>query len=320
MTDLSGLIPIVPTPFDRDAAVDPPALAGILDYLIEVGVHGVAVLGMASEAITLTDGERDQLISTAAERVDGRLPIVAGCSHNSPQAVTQLAKAADRCGADALMVMPPVMGKPDRTALRDYFVAAADASGLPVMIQDNPGWHGVNLPVEMYAELAEHPNIRYAKIETQHPPTTMAAVRAIVDDRLGLFGGQAGVWLPEELRRGIIGTMPAAIMPQVYLLIWQLWQEGRREAAIAVFDHYYPLIRVSGTPRVGIPMAKVVLRAAGVIDNDAVRAPFPALSEADRNDLDAVLTRLKIIDVMRGESALFDGLSVPNGDHAVRIE
>lgn len=300
---LAGLIPIVPTPFDDGGAVDTPALERVLDYLLDVGVHGVAVLGMASEAITLTDAERELVISTTAERVAGRLPIVAGCNHISPEGVAQLARAAAGCGAGTLMVMPPSIGQPDRGALRDYFVAAADASDRPVMLQDNPGWHGVALPLDLYAEIATHPNICYAKIETAHPPTTMAAVRAEVGDQLMVFGGQAGTWLPEELRRGVVGTMPASIMPQVYLLILQLWQQGREQAALDVFDRYYPLIRVTGTPRLGIPMAKVVLQAAGVLGNDVVRSPFALPTEADRADLRAVLDRLQIIDIMAGRLA-----------------
>lgn len=298
---LDGLIPIVPTPFDERGAVDPEALKRVLDYLIEVGVHGVAVLGMASEAITLTDAERDVVISTTAERVAGRVPVVTGCSHNSSHAVAQLAVAAEGSGADALMVMPPAIGNPDRSALREYFATAADATGLAVMIQDNPGWHGVSIPIELYADLAAIPNIRYAKIETPHPPTTMTAVRDAVGDKLTLVGGQAGSWLPEELRRGTVGTMPASIMPQVYLLILKLWQEGRESDAIAVFDHYHPLIRVTSSARVGIGMAKAMLRIAGVLANDSVRDPFPTLSDADRGDLTAVMDRLRITEIMRGE-------------------
>ncbi len=298
---LGGLIPIVPTPFDVNGAVDLPALDRLLDYLISTGVHGVAVLGMASEAITLTDAERDRIVAAAADRVAGRVPLVTGCSHISPQAVSQLAGAMERGGADVVMVMPPSLGNPDEAALADYFEAAADGSALPVMIQDNPGWHGVRLSLPLYQRLARHDNIRYAKIETQHPPTSLTAVAAAVGDRLTLLGGQAGIWLPEELRRGIAGFMPAAIMPQVYGLVWRLWQQGRRDDAVAVFDRYYPLIRVTGTPRVGIPMAKAVLRAVGVLDHDVVRAPFPPLSATDHDDLQAVLDRLKIVQIMRGE-------------------
>lgn len=302
MVDLRGLIPIVPTPFDLAGQLDLDSLDSVLDYLVAAGVDGVAVLGMASEAITLTDEERLSVIRRAAQRLRGQVPLVAGCSHISPQAVERLARDAHGAGAEALMVMAPSIGRPDDRAVRDYFVAAADASPAPVMVQDNPSWHGVALSLDLYGELAAHPNIRYAKIETAHPPSTMASVRGIVGDRLAIVGGQAGIWLPEELRRGIVGTMPGAIMPQAYREIWRLWQAGNQATAIATFDRYHPLIRITSTPRLGIPMTKALLADLGVIATPQVRAPFAQLGEADRADLAAVVESLQIEAMMGGRA------------------
>lgn len=297
---LGGVIPIVPTPFDGDGTLDLPALDRVLGYLRSVGVHGVAVLGMASEAITLTDSERELVVARTGRAGLG-VPVVAGCSAQSPQAVAQLAAALQGEGADVLMVMPPSMGAPGFDQLKAYFFAAADAVEIPIMIQDNPGWTGTTLSPELYSSLAGHPGIRYAKVETAHPPTTMRAVQAVIGDSLVLFGGQAGNWLPEELDRGVAGTMPAAIMPQVYLRVLELWSSGDHQEALRTFDHFHPLIRVTGQPRTGIPMAKQLLVDAGVLPGAAVRGPFQPLSALDRTDLDRVVERLEILGIMRGE-------------------
>ncbi|MFW6600464.1 dihydrodipicolinate synthase family protein [Microlunatus sp. Y2014] len=292
MIALQGLVPIAPTPFDGSGQLDLDSLDSVLDRLVAAGVDGVAVLGMASEAITLTDDERLTVIRRAAGHLAGRVPLVAGCSHVSPEAVAGLAAASHAAGAAVLMVMPPSIGRPDDRALCGYFLAAADASEAVVMIQDNPGWHGVALSMAVYHELAPHPNIGFAKIETAHPPTTMAEVGERVGNHLAMLGGQAGTWLPEELARGIVGTMPGAIMPEVYRKIWDLWHAGDREAAVALFDRHHPLIRVTSTPRLGIGMTKLLLARAGVIANPRVRGPFPQLGPADVADLDAVVSRL----------------------------
>lgn len=302
MTDrLTGVIPIVPTPFTTDGEVDLPALDRLLDFLVDVGVDGLAVLGMASETITLTEAERLAVVERAAVRVDRRLPLVAGCSHVSPQGLAQLTRATRAAGAQVVMAMPPTIGAPDARSLVEYFLAAADASDAHVMIQDNPGWHGVTVPLSVYREVAHHPNVRYAKVETSHPPTTMAQVSDTVGAELALLGGQAGRWLPEELRRGIVGTMPGAIMPQVYLAVWRLWRAGERARATAVFEHYHPLIRVTGAPHLGIPMTKQLLAATGVLGSTTVRAPFRPPTRADLADLDAVIESLRIVSLMRGE-------------------
>lgn len=301
--DLHGVIPIVPTPFAADGGLDLEGLARIVDYLVDAGVNGMAVLGMASETYALTEPERERVISTAAERLDGRLPLVAGCSHNSGQAVAQLAVAAHKAGANALMMMPPAMGDPATDVIRGYYTDAAEATDLPIMIQDNPSWTGVQLPLSLYDDLSRLDTVRYAKIETRHPPTTMAAVRNVVGDRLGILGGQAGSWLPEELARGSLGTMPAAIMPQIYLRVLSLWTTGQEAEARAVFDRFYPLIRVTGTPGVGIPMSKVIFNRLGLIDSAVVRAPLSPLRDQDVADLEAVCRALDVYTIMRSRDA-----------------
>lgn len=297
--NLRGLIPIVPTPFDRNRALDLAGLGRIVDYLVDVGVHGMAVLGMAGETYALTEAERADVLSVAAAHIRGRVPLVAGCSHNSGTAVAQLAVESQKCGADVLMVMPPAMGAPGPAMILHYFRELAEATNLPIMIQDNPAWTGVQLSTGLYAELCELDTVQYAKVETRHPPTTMAAVVDAVGDRLTILGGQAGTWLPEELGRGAVGTMPAAIIPQVFIRILQLWDEGEREEARALFDRFHPLIRVTGTPHVGIPMSKELYLRLGLIDDAIVRTPLPPLAAQDLADFDAVCSALDVLKIMQ---------------------
>jgi 4-hydroxy-tetrahydrodipicolinate synthase len=80
---IRGAVPIVPTPFSDDGAVDLASLRRLVDHLVEAGVHGIAVLGVASEVYSLTDAERIAVVETAVEKAAGRLPVVAGNSHAS---------------------------------------------------------------------------------------------------------------------------------------------------------------------------------------------------------------------------------------------
>lgn len=294
-------MPIVPTPFTDAGEVDLASLDSVVDYLVAAGVAGLAVLGMASECFMLTGSERRTVIESVAKRLDGKLPLVAGCSHHSAFAAARQAAAAEQSGADMLMVMPPNMSKPEPSGILDYYAAIDGVGRVPIMVQDNPGWTGVTIPTNLYERLAELDRVRYAKVETSHPPTSIRSIRDAVGDRLILFGGLGGNWLAEEVASGTAGTMPASIMPQVYVHCWQLWSAGETAKARAVFHRYHPAIRVSGHPTVGIAMAKYLLWTIGVLESPDVRPPMRALTTADRADLEKVCDELDLLAIMRGE-------------------
>ena len=294
-----GLIPIVPTPFTVSGELDLPSLRRVVDYLIDAGVDGIAVLGVASEVYSLTDAERHKVIETAVNQAAGRLPVLAGSSHNSGEAAAAVARDAAGAGADGLLVMPPYFVKPTLGALAGYYRAIAAAVELPIMIQDNPAWTGVTLPIETYRELSDTPSIVYAKIEVPHPPTKIREVRLALGDRYTILGGQAGNFLLEELEAGAVGTMPAAIMPQVYARVLEDWNKGDKAGARAIFNRYHPAIRVTAQQSVGFAMVKHLLWTLGVIASPRVRNPLRQLSDADRRDLEAVIDDLDLRTVMR---------------------
>jgi 2-keto-3-deoxy-L-arabinonate dehydratase len=296
---LSGIIPIVPTPFTDVGEVDLPSLRRTVDYLLGAGVHGLAVLGVASEVYSLTDAERGAVIEAAVEQVAGRLPVLAGSSHNSAEAAASTARDAVKAGADVLLVMPPFFVKPTAGALANYYRAIAAAVDVPIMIQDNPGWTGVAFPVETYRELADVPSIAYAKIEVPHPPTKIREVRRALGDRYIILGGQAGNFFLEELSAGVVGTMPASIMPHVYVRVWEEWRAGKQAEARALFNRYHPAIRVTAQQTVGFAMVKHLLWVLGIIASPRVRNPLQPLSTADQDDLEAVVRELDLLTVMR---------------------
>lgn len=301
VTGLSGVVPIVPTPFTPDGDVDLAGVRSVVKYLLTAGVQGIAVLGMASEVYSLTEAERRSVILTAAEAIEGKAPLVAGSSHNSSRAGAALARVAAEAGAQILMVMPPHIVRPGPDDIVDYFEAIAAAVSVPIMIQDNPGWTGVDLPIDLYVHLVRLDSVRFAKVETRHPPTTIRRLREVLGPRLPILGGAAGNWLLEELEGGAVGTMPGALMPQVYVRVLDLWAGGQRQAARTLFNRYHPLIRISATPSLGIAMTKHVLWRLGVIAHPGVRRPVHPLSEGDRADLDAVCNDLDLLSVLHGE-------------------
>lgn len=287
-----GVVPIVATPFRTDGALDLPSLRRVVDYLAHAGVHGLAVLGMAGEGYALTDAERVEVVATAVDQAAGRLPVLAGSSHASGEAAATLARQAEAAGAAGLLVMPPSFVKPTDEAIVAYYAAVAGAVSIPIMVQDNPGWTAVAIGLTAYRRLAEIEAIDSVKVEVAHPPSAMRALRDALGGRFALLGGLAGNWLLEELSAGAVGTMPASIMPQVYVGVWERWQAGDLAGARALFDRHHPVIRLTSRQATGFALVKHALWRLGVIATPRVRNPVAAPSAVELAELDAVLDEL----------------------------
>ena len=156
MTDaLKGILPVAPTPFHDDGAVDEAGMCRVLDCMIDQGVDAICLLANYSEQFVLSDAERDQLTRVSLEHVAGRVPVIVTVSHFSTQVVIDRARAAQDMGAAMLMMMPPYHGVglvPPEAGIFEHFAAVSDAISIPIMVQDAP-LSGVSLPVPTRAPL-----------------------------------------------------------------------------------------------------------------------------------------------------------------------
>src|SRR5829696_2161845 len=135
---LHGCIPILVTPFADDGSLDFESLEREIEWVLEEGASGVACVAIASEGYKLTEPERDAVIATTVRRVGGRAPVVAAADGPGEEPAIDRACRAAALGADALMVLPSYFVKPGSDSLISYYHRIADASGLPVMLQDDP--------------------------------------------------------------------------------------------------------------------------------------------------------------------------------------
>ncbi len=150
------------TPFTRDG-VDYPALEALLDFQLEAGTDAVIVCGTTGEAATMTYEERMRTIETVVRHVDGRVPVIAGSGANSTETAVRLSRDAASAGADALLVVTPFYNKATPRGLVQHYAAVADGVSKPVIVYNVPSRTGVKCTAEIYAALAEHPNIAGVK-------------------------------------------------------------------------------------------------------------------------------------------------------------
>jgi 2-keto-3-deoxy-L-arabinonate dehydratase len=215
-------------------------------------------------------------------------------------------------GAAAVMLIMPYFLRPDPEGVYAHCAAVARAIGIPVMIQDQPQTSGVTLPIPLLVRMArELPGVRLAKIEVPSPVAKIAALVAAAGDDLIVLGGLAGMHLLEEVEAGSAGTMPGALMPQVYRAVWDAAQSGDRARARRIYDRYFPLIRLTSQPGFGPSLVKSLLQWTGIIETATVRGPTPI---ADQITLDAfrrAVEELEILEIVTNRAPVRDGGTAP---------
>jgi 2-keto-3-deoxy-L-arabinonate dehydratase len=284
----AGVFPIAPTPFDERGEVDYEGQKRAIDYMIDAGVNGICILANYSEQFALTDDERERLATTILDHVAGRVPIIVTTTHFSTKIAAERSRRAQQAGAKMVMLMPPYHGtafRADDAGVAAYFRAVADAIDIPIMVQDAPV-SGVTLSAPFLAALArEIPLLAYFKIEV---PGAAAKLRTLIElggDAIeGPFDGEESITLIPDLDAGATGTMPSALLPDVLRRVCDLYREGRRDAAVALYEYWLPLINFENR-QAGLRATKAMMQEGGIIKSDYARHPIVPLHPATRAGL-----------------------------------
>ncbi|MEW2272394.1 4-hydroxy-tetrahydrodipicolinate synthase [Streptomyces griseofuscus] len=147
------------TPFTAEGALDRAGAQELAAHLVAEGCDGLVLNGTTGESPTTTDAEKAELITAVREAVGPRIPLIAGIGTADTRHTTELALAAEKAGADAVLVVAPYYSRPPQEAVAAHFRAVADASGLPVLLYDIPGRTGTRIDPETILRLADHPRI-----------------------------------------------------------------------------------------------------------------------------------------------------------------
>lgn len=286
---LSGVFPVVPTPFDAAGQPDENALRGLVRYLLRCGVDGLTFPGVASEVGSLSGDERNALSDAVLAEVAGRVPVIVGASSAQVAQTIALAQRALSHGAAALMIaVPPDRPTPGQQI--EFFAQIAQAvPGAPIMLQNVPQPVGAGLePAAVLQVLQAVPAIRYVKEETLPSGQRLSALRAQAPaSLLGVFGGAGGRYITDELRRGAAGTMPAIELAEVHVALFAAHRAGDADRVRELFTRMLPILNVQAVFRWSL--TKYVLHRRGLVPCEYQRAAGPRLDALDRADVDAFL-------------------------------
>ena len=276
-----GNFSILGTCFHEDETIDYESQKNLINYCIENGQHGLVTLANASEGHLMADEEKKALLSFVVKTVAGRIPVVATINHPSSYCAVQLAKYAEEVGADAVMCMPPFFGR-WRSGLGEieaFYTAINEAVSIPIIIQDHQ-LSDISLPVDFLSGLsAKLENVKYIKLESGNIINKARKLLAHPNNQLaGVFGGNSGVFLPEEYEAGCCGTMPACYMPAEFRKTWDLLEAGKMKEAVEFFT---PFSRLAAYEKdvANRCLWKELLVRKGIIQSATIRRPVPGFFE-----------------------------------------
>jgi dihydrodipicolinate synthase/N-acetylneuraminate lyase len=184
----SGVFPAATTQFDADLEVDIEATQRVQKALLRDGVHGLVLIGTVGEGNSLSAREKRNVLAAAVEVSAGKVPVIAGVSELTTAAAVSFARDAERLGASGLMVLPAMVYVPTPAELEYHFRAVAAASGLPIMLYNNPPSYRVNIGIDTLSRLADVSTIVAIK-ESAPDPRRFTDLANAFGERFVLFAG-----------------------------------------------------------------------------------------------------------------------------------
>src|SRR6204780_409926 len=183
-----GSMTALVTPF-KDGEIDEPAYRALIDWQITSGSHGLVPVGTTGESPTLTHEEHRRAVDICIDEARGRVPVIAGAGSNNTVEAIELARHAERSGADAVLVVTPYYNKPTQEGLYQHFKAINDAIGIPILIYNIPPRSVIDMSVDTMKRLYELKNIAGVKDATANM-TRVTQQRAAMGEEFNQLSGE----------------------------------------------------------------------------------------------------------------------------------
>lgn len=238
-TIFTGSAVAILTPMNLDGSINYERLGELIDEQIANHTDAIVVAGTTGEASTMTDDEHVEAIRFTVEHVNKRVPVIAGTGSNDTGYAVELSKAAERVGADALLLVTPYYNKTSQRGLVAHFTTVADAVNIPIILYNVPSRTGVKISLDTYIQLAKHPNIVATK-EASGDFSLIAEIAAKTD--LDIYSGNDDQVLPLLALggKGVI-SVSAHVIPQQKHDMVKLFMEGKTAEALEIQKKYLDL-------------------------------------------------------------------------------
>lgn len=269
---ITGIVPVLPTPFDAHEIPDIPSLERLVRFCAKEGFSAVCLPAYASEFYKLTEMERLVVIGAAVDAAGGDIQVIAQSNHYAGIHAATIASSNEERGADVISVAVPRMFEISEEDVYKFVADVAGATSLPVLVQDfNPG--GPTMSAETAKRLhSDFPNFCYLKLEQPLMAPKVAEILEATDGGVQVLEGWGGMYLLEGIDAGICGAMPALGVADILQEVYGLAVGGNRDSAMDRFQTVLPYLAYSlQNMELLLQMEKRLLVRRGLIECATVR-------------------------------------------------
>lgn len=285
----TGVYPAATTQFAEDGSVDLQATADGLVALVKDGVDGLILLGTCGENNSLHHEEKIAVLRAGVEAVGGKVPLVTGVSELTTDRAIAYAREAEKVGMDALMVLPCMVYVPTSEELGVHFRMVAEATGLPVMLYNNPPAYRVSIGLETLDQLAEVDNIVAVK-ESAPDPRRITDLINRYGDRFMVMAGLDDIAL-EGMMLGATGWVSGltSAFPEESVAIMEAVARGDWIEARRIYRWFMPLLHLDAEHDLvqSIKLAEQIMGRG----SERVRMPRMPLAGARRAEVIAMVEK-----------------------------
>ena len=278
-----GVFPAITTQFKKNQTLDLVATERHVEALIHSGVTGIIFLGSLGENQALRADEKRRFLEAMVRAVDARVPVLSGVAETSTPEACRYVRDLEKLGVNGFMVLPPMLYRGDAREITAHFRATATATGLPIMIYNNPISYANDITPEMFAELADVKNFVALK-ESSGNTRRITDIRNLAGDRYAIFTGVDDLIL-ESAILGIDGWVAGSgiAFPAENQYLWELTRTAQWEKAREIYRWFTPLLHLDVHVKF-VQYIKLAVQECG-LGSEWVRAPRMPLVGAERRQI-----------------------------------
>lgn len=293
-TVFTGAGVAIVTPMNADSSINYDEFGRVIDFQIDNGTDAIIVCGTTGESATMTDEEHVECIRYCVDRVNRRVPVIAGTGSNDTKYAVDLSVEAEKLGADALLVVTPYYNKTSQRGLIAHFTAIADSVNIPIILYNVPSRTGVNIALDTYDVLANHKNICAVK-EASGNISAIAKIIEKCGDRLDVYSGNDDQIVPIMALggKGVISVL-SNVCPKEAHDIAQLCLDNNVAEASKLQIKYLDLCNSLFIDVNPIP----VKEAMNLIGFNAGECRLPLL-KMEQNKIDALTASMKNVGLIK---------------------